>query len=61
MSMTRKDFEAIAEIVREYKLQKNQHESVYELTTRLSHYFRQANSTFNKGKFFKACGYYQEG
>lgn len=60
MGMSRKDFKAIADIIREYKLVVGSDESVYVLTTRLCQYFKQANSTFDKGKFLKAAGFYQE-
>lgn len=58
--MTRKDFKAIADIIREYKLVVGSDESVYVLTTRLCQYFKQVNPTFDKGKFLKAAGFYQE-
>lgn len=57
--MRRDDFKAIAEIIREYRLITNE-EATYILTTRLCQYFRQSNASFDKGKFLKACGYYQE-
>lgn len=60
MSMTRKDFKAIADIIREYKLVEDNSSSVYVLTTRLCQYFKQANSTFDKGKFLHQAGFYQE-
>lgn len=60
MSMTRTDFKAIAEIIREYKFL-HEDASVYVLTTRLCKHFTQSNPTFNKGKFLKDCGFYQEG
>lgn len=58
--MVRRDFKAIAEIIREYKLLVGNDEPVYVLTTKLSQYFREANPTFDKGKFLKACGFYSE-
>lgn len=60
MSMTRTDFKVIAEIIREYKLLSGD-ASVYVLTTRLCQHFKQSNPTFDKGRFLKDCGYYQEG
>ena len=60
MSMTRTDFKAIAEIIREYKILHDD-ASVYVLTTRLCQHFKKANPTFDKGKFLRDCGYYQEG
>lgn len=60
MSMTRTDFKAIAEIIREYKILHDD-AAVYVLTTRLCNYFRQSNPTFDKGKFLRDCGFYQEG
>lgn len=61
MSMTRPDFKAIAAILREYKVLHPDDASLYVLTTRLCKYFKQANPTFDKGKFLRDCGYYQEG
>ena len=58
--MRRDDFKAIADIIREYKIVESNSSSVYVLTTRLCQYFKQANPTFDKGKFLKAAGYYQE-
>lgn len=58
--MRRADFKAIAEIIREYKLVATHEEPVYVLTTKLCQYFRQSNPTFDKGKFLKNCGFYQE-
>ena len=60
MGMSRKDFKAIADIVREYKIVVGSEESVYVLTTRLCQYFKQANPTFDKGKFLHQAGFYQE-
>lgn len=57
--MRRADFKAIAEVIREYKLLTDE-APVYVLTTKLCQYFRQSNPTFDKGKFLKACGFYQE-
>lgn len=56
--MRRDDFKAIAEIIREYKIVATNEEPVYVLTTKLCQYFRQNNSTFDKEKFLRACGFY---
>lgn len=60
MSMTRKDFKAIAEIIRTYNLTNHDSLDLYNLTVELATYFRKANPTFDKGRFMKASGYYQE-
>lgn len=60
MSMTRKDFKAIAEIIRKYNLTTHDSLDLYNLAKDLTVYFKQANPTFDKGKFLKAAGYYQE-
>lgn len=61
MSMTRTDFKAIAEILRLHKLESP--ESVHIillLADDLAKYFKKANPTFDRGKFLRAAGWYQE-
>lgn len=60
MSMTRRDFKAIAEITRKYNLLNHDNLNLYEMSLELCSYFKKANPTFDKGKYLKAAGYYQE-
>lgn len=62
MSMSRKDFEAIAKILRERHLKQLNQDGLdmYLLCEELALYFRKANPTFNRGKFMKLAGWYQE-
>ena len=57
--MRRADFKAIAETIRQYNLA-HQDQDIRELIERLCVQFRISNATFDKGKFIKACGWYQE-
>ncbi len=65
--MRRKDFKAIAEIIREHKLSLQKYPEpvkgeilvdIYHLAEKFEQYFRTNNPTFNREKFMKACGYY---
>ena len=58
--MSRKDFKAIAEIIRKYNLLGVDNLDLHNLTEELASYFKKANPTFDRGKFIKACGWYQE-
>lgn len=62
MSMTRKDFQAIASIIRHYKLESptDSGYTIEFLVKDLSDYFQQANSSFDKDRFMRACGFYGE-
>ena len=62
MSMVRKDFEAIAKILRERHLQQLNQDGLdlYLLCEELARYFKKANPTFDKGKFMRNAGWYQE-
>lgn len=61
MSMTRTDFKAIAEVLRKYHTSGTIDKTVLrEMINELCVHFRQSNESFDKGKFIKACGYYQE-
>ena len=60
--MTRKDFEAIAGIIK--KVNDNidpnlMMTTIYfkDMVDNLSNYFKQSNSAFDKERFIKACGY----
>ena len=62
MSMTRKDFEAIANIIKEFKQNIDPHlltinTYINMMVRDLSNYFKQSNSSFDKERFIKACGY----
>jgi hypothetical protein len=59
MSMTRKDFEAIAEIIRKANLLPKEI-GLKDIAQELSSYFKHANPSFDKHKFMRACGWYQE-
>ena len=58
--MSRKDFKAIAEIIRKYNIIGADALDLHNMTDELSSYFKKANPTFDRGKFMKATGYYQE-
>lgn len=60
MSMTRKDFRAIAEIIRKYNLTTHDSLDLYKLTQELATYFKQANPTFDRSRFMRAAGWYNE-
>ncbi len=60
MSMTRKDFNAVAEIIRKYNLLHVDNLDLHNLANELAVYFKKANPTFDRGRFIKACGWYQE-
>lgn len=61
MSMRRNDFKAIAEVLRKYHTSGSIDKSVLrEMINELCVHFRHSNDTFDKGRFIKACGYYQE-
>lgn len=61
MSMTRKDFKAIAEILRErhFKQLNQDGLDLYLLCEELAVYFKKANPTFDRNKFMRASGWYQ--
>jgi len=58
--MTRKDFKAVADIIRKYNILLHDQMDLYEMSIELCSYFKKANPTFDKGKFLKAAGWYQE-
>lgn len=59
--MRRNDFKAIAETLRKRHTEGTIDKlALRDLVDDLSSYFRQSNPAFDKGKFVKACGFYQE-
>lgn len=59
--MRRDDFKAIAEIVRKYHTEGAIDKLVLrDMVDNLSSYFRQSNASFDKSKFLRASGFYQE-
>ena len=62
MSMTRKDFQAIASIIRTHKLAPPTGGKVVIdfLIDDLAEYFKVANGSFDKERFLRACGFYGE-
>jgi hypothetical protein len=57
--MRRADFKEIAEVIRMHKLIDPTVVSM-GLLEDLCVVFRKSNPTFDKGKFLRACGFYQE-
>lgn len=61
MTMRRDDFKAIAEVLRKHYTSGTIDKTVLrEMINELCVHFRHSNETFDKGKFVKSCGYYQE-
>lgn len=59
MAMTRTDFKAIAQIVREYNVAKKfDDKEFYSLVNKLCIHFKQSNPTFDKTEFVRKCGWY---
>lgn len=59
--MRRDDFKHIAEIMRKYHTEGTIDKLILrDMVDNLSSYFRQSNPSFDKGKFVKLCGFYQE-
>lgn len=58
--MTRKDFEAIAKSIRYHLIQSptDGKIAIRYLADDLCTHFKQANSSFDKEKFLRACGFY---
>lgn len=57
--MTRKNFKAIADIMRKYKLTSDEI-TINKLAAELATYFKTDNPTFDRSKFMRACGFYDE-
>ena len=53
MVMTKKHFKAIAKIINEAI---GENDSIYDLTQKLSYFFKEENTRFDKDTFMKACG-----
>lgn len=65
MTMRRNDFKALAAIIRKRKVQMDSEDpyNIYyirELVDDLVVYFKESNPSFDKSKFMKACGWYNE-
>ena len=58
--ISRKDFAAVAAIIRKYNLIDTDLLDLHNLTEELATYFKKANSTFDRGKFMRSAGWYQE-
>jgi hypothetical protein len=59
--MRRNDFQAIADIIRTYHTNGTVDKLVLrDMADKMSGYFRQSNPTFDKGRFVRACGWYDE-
>lgn len=59
--MTRTDFKAIAEVLRKRHASGTIDKVVLrEMVNEMCVHFRKSNESFDKGKFVKACGFYQE-
>jgi len=59
--MRRNDFRAIAETLRVYYTNGSVDKVVLrDMVDNMCNIFRQSNPAFDKGKFVKACGFYQE-
>lgn len=59
MAMTRTDFKAIAQIVREYNVSKKfNDEEFYSLVSKMCTHFKKSNDTFDKTEFLRKCGWY---
>ena len=59
--MRRNDFKAIAEVFRKYHTEGTVDKIMLrEIVESFSVIFRQSNPSFDKGKFLRASGFYQE-
>lgn len=56
MSVTQKDFRAIAQILKDISLYSGYSQPVKMVANRLCDYFQQENPKFKKDLFLKACG-----
>lgn len=55
MSMTKKDFEAIAEILNNVDYSNPEHSRLF-IVEKLADYFSTVNDKFDRERFLKACG-----
>lgn len=63
MTMRRSDFKAIAEVLNKSRLGTENDlgkQVVKDIAYDLCPVFKASNASFDKDKFIKACGYYQE-
>lgn len=64
MSMTRTDFNSIAEIIRKLSFEAEPSsasiQTLYIVADKLAVYFKQANPSFDRSRFIRACGWYDE-
>jgi hypothetical protein len=62
MTMRRNDFKAIAAVLNTYRLQAegDVKRLVRNMAEDMATVCKQSNPTFDRSKFLKACGYYQE-
>jgi hypothetical protein len=62
--MTRTNFKEIANIIRHQKVRFELNtwaeDSLYDITNELARYFKSNNPTFDRSKFMKAAGWYNE-
>jgi hypothetical protein len=58
--MVRKDFKAIAAIIRKYNIMTHDALDLHKMAEELASYFKSNNITFDKGKFMRDAGWYQE-
>lgn len=61
MTMRRNDFSALAAVIREHKLQGHHYEPYFHtLVEDIAKVCKESNASFDKSKFMKACGWYNE-
>jgi len=59
--MTRTDFKAISQIIREYNVSKKFDDNTfYEFVNKLCTHFKQSNITFDRSDFLRRSGWYSE-
>ncbi len=57
--MTRTDFKAIAQIIREHNVSKKfDDKEFHSFVSKMCIHFAQSNPTFNKQDFLRKCGWY---
>lgn len=61
MTMRRPDFKQLAEVIREHKIHGHHYEPYFRvLVDDIALVCKKSNPSFDKSKFMKACGYYDE-
>lgn len=59
--LRRNDFKAISEVFRKYHTEGTVDKLILrDMIDRMAVYFRQSNPSFDKSKFVRACGFYDE-